>query len=191
MRPEMEVAAQLDNRERGHRTPEELAAIEEQLRRSVLTVWQTNLLRQSRLNVRDEVENGLSYYDYTFLRGLPKFYAALEDRLEGLDPDGAGEAVNSFLRIGSWIGGDRDGNPFVTADVLRQTLQMQSTRAFAFYLDELHELGGELSLSVRVVGVSETLAALAEKSPDKSPHREFEPYRLAISGLYARRAASR
>lgn len=190
MRHEMEVAAQLDERERGHRTPDELAAIDEQLRRSVLTVWQTNLLRQSKLIVRDEVENGLSYYDYTFLRQLPKFYATLEDRLNALDPDGAGEAVNSFLRIGSWIGGDRDGNPFVNADVLRQTLRKQSTRAFAFYLEELHELGGELSLSARVVNVSDELMALAKNSPDKSPHRESEPYRLAISGLYARLAAT-
>lgn len=190
MRHEMEVAAQLEKRDREHRTPEEITATDEQLRRSVLTVWQTNLLRQSKLNVRDEVENGLTYYDYTFLRQLPKFYAALEDRLNILDPDGAGEAVDSFLRIGSWIGGDRDGNPFVSADVLRQTLQMQSTRAFAFYLEELHELGGELSLSARVVGVSDALLALAEESPDKSPHRESEPYRLAISGLYARLAAT-
>ena len=190
MRHEMEVATQLDNRERGHRTPDELAAIEEQLRRSVLTVWQTNLLRQSKLAVRDEVENGLSYYDYTFLRALPKFYAALEDQLNRLDPDGAGTPISSFLLIGSWIGGDRDGNPFVTADVLRQTLRMQSRRAFTFYLEELHELGGELSLSSRVVDVSAALQALADNSPDTSPHREFEPYRRAISGLYARLAAT-
>lgn len=190
MRHEMEVAAQLDNRERGHRTPAELAAIEEQLRRSVLTVWQTNLLRQSKLAVRDEVENGLSYYDFTFLRELPKFYAALEDRLDALDPDGVGGPIHSFLRVGSWIGGDRDGNPFVTADVLRQTLRMQSSRAFTFYLDELHELGGELSLSSRVVGVSAALMALAEQSPDTSSHRAHEPYRRAISGLYARLAAT-
>jgi phosphoenolpyruvate carboxylase len=190
MRHEMEVAAQLDNRERGHRTPAELAAIEDQLRRSVLTVWQTNLLRQSKLAVRDEVENGLSYYDFTFLRELPKFYAALEDRLDALDPDGTGDPIPSFLRVGSWIGGDRDGNPFVTADVLRQTLRMQSSRAFAFYLDELHELGGELSLSSRVVGVSAALMALAEQSPDTSSHRAHEPYRRSISGLYARLAAT-
>ncbi len=190
MRHEMEVAAQLDNRERGHRTPAELAAIEDQLRRSVLTVWQTNLLRQSKLAVRDEVENGLSYYDFTFLRELPKFYAALEDRLDAIDPSETAAPVPSFLRIGSWIGGDRDGNPFVTADALRQTLRMQSARVFAFYLDELHELGGELSLSARVVNVSDDLRALADKSPDTSSHRALEPYRLAISGLYARLAAT-
>ena len=190
MRHEMDVAAQLDKRERGQWTPDELTAIDEQLRRAVLTVWQTNLLRQARMIVRDEVENGLSYYDYTFLRELPKFYAALEDRLNSFDPEGSGEAINSFLRIGSWIGSDRDGNPFVTAEVLQQTLQMQSTRAFTFYLEELHELGGDLSLSTRVVQVSDDLAALADKSPDTSAHRDLEPYRRAISGLYARLAAA-
>ena len=190
MRHEMDVAAQLDKRARGHWTPDELTAIEAQLRRAVLTVWQTNLLRQARMIVHDEVENGLSYYDHTFLRELPKFYATLEDRLDRFDPDNAGAAISSFLRVGSWIGSDRDGNPFVTADALRQTLQMQSTRAFAFYLEELHELGGDLSLSSRVVRVSDELRALAEKSPDTSPHRELEPYRRAISGLYARLAAT-
>jgi len=190
MRHEMDVASFLDKLERGRWTPEEIDTINGQLHRAVLTVWQTNLLRQSKLTVQDEVDNGLSYYDYTFLRELPKFYAALEDGLKDLDPDEGGGSVNSFLRIGSWIGGDRDGNPFVTADVLRQTLQMQSTQAFAFYLQELHELGGDLSLSARVVNASEALRDLATNSPDKSPHREFEPYRLAISGIYARLAAT-
>ena len=190
MRHEMEVAALLGKRQQGHWAPDEMADIEARLRRSVLTVWQTNLLRQSKLTVRDEVENGLSYYDYTFLRQLPKFYAALEDRLTTHDPEGAKDAISSFLQIGSWIGGDRDGNAFVTADVLRQTVQMQSTRGFAFYLEELHELGGDLSISSRVISVSDDLMALARKSPDKSPHREFEPYRLAISGIYARLAAT-
>ena len=190
MRHETEIATQLDKHERGGWTAEELAAIEGQLRRSVLAVWQTNLLRQAKMIVRDEVDNGLSYYDHTFLRELPKFYAALEDRLGLFDPARAGQAMPSFLRIGSWIGGDRDGNPFVTADVLQQTLAMQSTRAFAFYLSELHELGGDLSLSSRVVSVSEGLQALADASPDSSPHRRLEPYRRAISGLYARLAAT-
>jgi len=190
MRHEMKVAELLDRRERCQWTPSEMAAIDAQLQQSVETVWQTNLLRQSKLVVRDEVENGLSYYDYTFLRQLPVFYAGLEDRLNGLDPDGAVLPIPSFLRIGSWIGGDRDGNPFVTEDVLRDSLHMQSTRAFRFYLEELHELGGDLSLSSRVVQVTDALIALAEKSPDKSPHRQYEPYRLAISGIYARLAAT-
>ena len=190
MRHEMDIANQLDKRERGGWTAEELAAIDGQLRRAVLAVWQTNLLRQAKMIVRDEVDNGLSYYDHTFLRELPKFYAALEDRLGLFEPGRAGQAMPSFLRIGSWIGGDRDGNPFVTAEVLRETLAMQATRAFAFYLNELHELGGDLSLSSRVVSVSADLQALADTSPDSSPHRRLEPYRRAISGLYARLAAT-
>ena len=92
----------------------------------------------------------------------------------------------SFLRIGSWIGGDRDGNPHVTADVLRQTLRMQSDRALSFYLEELHALGGELSLDDEAVKISDDLRALS----DRSPHRTHEPYRRAISGIYARLAAT-
>ena len=96
----------------------------------------------------------------------------------------------SFLSIGSWIGGDRDGNPFVTEDVLRQTLRLQSNRALKHYLDELHQLGAELSLDGRLVGVSNRLAKLAEDSPDRSQQRRHEPYRRAISGIYARLAAT-
>ena len=96
----------------------------------------------------------------------------------------------SFLRMGSWIGGDRDGNPFVTAEVMRGTLKMQSSRVLRFYLEELHALGAELSLAAHLADVSEELRALAERSPDTSPHRSGEPYRLAVSGIYARLTAT-
>ena len=92
--------------------------------------------------------------------------------------------------MGSWIGGDRDGNPFVTADVTSQALAMQSQRALRFYLDELHLLGAELPLDGRIVRVSDSLRALAERSPDHSSERQDEPYRRAIVGIYARLAAT-
>src|SRR5258708_4005605 len=113
---EMEIAALLDRRERMHLTADEFEASEEQLRREVLTLWQTNLLRRTKLTVLDEVANGLSFYDYTFLHEVPRLHCALEDRLHAEDPagNGAREELASFLRMGSWIGGDRDGNPFVT-----------------------------------------------------------------------------
>ncbi|HKF09364.1 MAG TPA: phosphoenolpyruvate carboxylase [Xanthobacteraceae bacterium] len=187
---EMEVAHLLAERDRVRLTPEETAANEEALRCAVLTLWQTSMLRGNRLKVVDEVANGLSYYDYAFLGELPRFYAALEDQLASTDPAWDSFELPSFLRVGSWIGGDRDGNPFVTAEVLRQALGMQSERALKFYLDEVHLLGGELSLDARLVTVSDQLRGLAERSPDRSPHRRNEPYRLAVSGIYARLAAT-
>src|ERR1700676_2607180 len=185
---EMEIAALLDRRERVQLTPEELAADDEQLRREVLTLWQTNLLRRTKLTVLDEVANGLSFYDYTFLHEVPQLHCTLEDRLN--EGDSAAGELASFLKIGSWIGGDRDGNPFVTAEVMRGTLKLQSSRVLRYYLEELHVLGSELSLAAHLADVSKDLRALAERSTDKSPHRSGEPYRLAVSGIYARLTAT-
>jgi phosphoenolpyruvate carboxylase len=187
---EVEVARLLTERDRVRLTPEEEARTEQDLRRAILILWQTSILRQHRLKVIDEVVNGLSYYDYSFLRELPRFYADLEDDLATSDPTWNGIELPSFFRMGSWIGGDRDGNPFVTADVLHQALQLQGKRALSFYLDELHALGGELSLDDDIVSVSDQVGQLAQSSPDRSAHREHEPYRRAISGLYARLAAT-
>src|ERR1700733_12080655 len=186
---EMEIAALLDRRERLQSTPEEVAAGDEQLRRAVLTLWQTNLLRRTKLTVLDEVANGLSFYDYTFLHEVPRLHCVLEDRLNEGD-DGARGDLASFLRMGSWIGGDRDGNPFVTAEVMRGTLKMQSSRVLRFYLEQLHALGAELSIAAHLADVSEELRGLAGRSPDTSPHRSGEPYRLAVSGIYARLTAT-
>ena len=187
---QMQIARLLDERDRVRLTPAEQSDNEEALRRQVLTLWQTRMLRLARLSVTDEVSNGLSYYDYTFLRELPRFYADLEDQLAGQDPAWRSGPLPSFLRLGSWIGGDRDGNPYVTAQVLRQTLRMQSARVLDFYLEEVHQLGGELPLAEGLVTVSEALAELADRSPDRSPHRQDEPYRRALSGIYARLAAT-
>ncbi len=185
---EMEIAALLDRRERVQLTPDEIEASDEQLRREVLTLWQTNLLRRTKLTVLDEVTNGLSFYDYTFLREVPRLHCALEDRLN--EGDAVRGELASFLRMGSWIGGDRDGNPFVTAEVMRGTLGLQSSRVLRFYLEELHVLGSELSMAAHLADVSKDLRNLAERSPDKSPHRSGEPYRLAVSGIYARLTAT-
>ncbi len=185
---EMEIAALLDRRERVKLTAEEVAASDEQLRRAVLTLWQTNILRRTKLTVLDEVANGLAFYDYTFLHEVPLLICALEDKLNAGE-EGAAE-IASFLRMGSWIGGDRDGNPYVTAEVMRGTLRLQSSRIMQFYLEELHALGAELSIAAHLADISEELRALAERSPDKSPHRSGEPYRLAVSGIYARLTAT-
>ena len=187
---EREVARLLDERDRQALTPEELAASDETLRRAVLTLWQTSILRRVKPIVADEVANGIAYYGYTFLSELPRFYAALEDLLAKADPAWRGVELPSFLGMGSWIGGDRDGNPFVTVAALNQALGLQSRRALEHFLDEVHALGGELSLDGHLVGVSDDLQALADRSPDRSPRRADEPYRRAITGIYARLAAT-
>ncbi len=187
---QMNISRLLEARDRVRLTPEEHAANDEEVRRAVMQLWQTRMLRLTKLAVIDEVSNGLSYYDYTFLRELPHFYNALEDELQRRLPARPQQELASFLRIGSWIGGDRDGNPFVTAAVLRQTLRMQSSRVFAFYLDQMHKLGADISLTQTLCPMSDELVDLAQHSPDHSPHREDELYRRAIAGIYARVAAS-
>lgn len=188
---QMGIAHLLDQRDRIQFTPEEQAANREALTSAVLTLWQTQMLRSSKLSVLDEVENGLTFYDYTFLRAIPVLYASLEDLLSCLEGVAKGPIeLPSFLKMGSWIGGDRDGNPFVTAPILEQALTMQATRALRFYLEELHALGGELSLAKSLVGASNELEVLANNSPDHSVQRSNEPYRIAISGMYARLAST-
>lgn len=187
---EMEIAALIDRRERLQLTPSETHANDEELRRAVLILWKTNLLRRTKLTVLDEVANGLSFYDYTFLSEVPRLHCSLEDHLRETGALSAQDDLPSFLRMGSWIGGDRDGNPFVTADVLRDALRLQCALVMRFYLEELNEIGAELSIAAGLGDVSDELSELVAKTPDQSPQRVGEPYRLAISGLYARLAAT-
>jgi phosphoenolpyruvate carboxylase len=186
---QLEVARLLTERDRLDLTEEERASSEENLRRVILTLWQTRVLRELKLKVHDEIENGLSYYRYTFLQQLPRLYGEIEDHLKTRWPE-ADMPVHSILRLGAWIGGDRDGNPFVTHDVTRHALQRQSSTALDFYLSEVHRLGAELSQSLRLVTVSPALDALAARAPDASEHRRDEPYRRALIGVYARLAAT-
>jgi phosphoenolpyruvate carboxylase len=190
MRREAEISKLIEKRELGKWSERETAAIDVALCREVLTIWQTDLLRRTKLQIVDEIQNGLSYYDQTFFEVLPKFYVALENSLNEMGIPIDGQAIKPFLRMGSWIGGDRDGNPFVTADVLKTTLRKQNAHILTRYLEETHRLGSELSLSTNVVQMSQKLIELAEKSPDRSPHRQGEPYRRAISGVYARLVAT-
>ena len=161
----------------------ELNHNELQIRARVLQLWQTRLLRFTKLTVSDEIENALSYYEATFLNEIPKLYADLEAEL-------GQQHIHSFLRMGQWIGGDRDGNPNVNADTLRYALKRQCEVALRHYLTELHYLGSELSMSAMLIEVTPEMQALAERSPDTNAHRQDEPYRRALTGMYARLAAS-
>jgi phosphoenolpyruvate carboxylase len=172
-------------------TPKEQAATLRLLHARVATLWQTRMLRYSKLTVADEIDNALSYYRITFLRELPALYddidADLAAQFDG-GPHASGAA--NYVQMGSWIGGDRDGNPNVNGATMAHALVRQATTILDFYLDEVHALGAELSISTLMVRASDALQALAAASPDASPHRSDEPYRRALIGVYARLAAT-
>ena len=187
---EREIARLLQWRDRVEFTPEEVAEFEAGLYRQVLTLWQTAMLRLSKLQVTDEIENGLAFYRYTFLTEIPKIYSALEEALRRDFALGPGLQLSPFLRMGSWIGGDRDGNPNVVGQTLARAIGAQATVAFSYYLEQIHQLGAELSLSARLVSPSSELLALATAAHDANPHRKDEPYRQALVGIYSRVAAT-
>ncbi len=161
----------------------DLAANEAQMRARITQLWHTRLLRYSKLTVADEIENSLAYYQSTFLPEIPRLYREVEQAL-------GGQSLKPFLRMGQWIGGDRDGNPNVTAATLRLALSSQSDMALRHYLTEVHRLGAELSLSDMRIAVNAAMQELAQRSPDDNEHRRDEPYRRALTGIYARLAAT-
>ncbi|HEY3075716.1 MAG TPA: phosphoenolpyruvate carboxylase [Burkholderiales bacterium] len=163
---------------------------DEAIHAEVLRLWLTSMLRLTKLQVADEVTNGINYFRLTFLQELPRLYAEFEHALMERFALEALPSLPPFLTVGSWIGGDRDGNPNVDAGVLRTAQVLHARLLFAHYLEEVNLLGRELGLSARLSTVPAQVHALAERSADLSPHRQDEPYRRAITGIYARLAAS-
>jgi phosphoenolpyruvate carboxylase len=161
----------------------ERAANEKLLRAKIVQLWQTRILRFAQLTVGDEVENALRFYHTSFLREIPNLYARLQEGLGGAH-------VPAFFQMGSWIGGDRDGNPNVNAETLASALRRQCEVALRHYLGEVNELRVELPMSSRIVRVSEELKALAVRANVTDQHRQDEPYRMAVMGIYARLVAT-
>ena len=156
--------------------------VDEAILRQIALLWQTRVLRRERLYVTDEVETALSYLRDVFLPALPALYQRWDRALGARTP--------SFLRPGSWIGGDRDGNPFVTADSLRTATAKASEAVLVYYLDAVNTLGAELSISTDIAEANAGVEALAEASGDTAASRNDEPFRRALSGIYARLAAT-
>jgi phosphoenolpyruvate carboxylase len=176
------IAALMTQRDAGLLETGAGEVIEEAIAAQIAFLWQTRALRHERLYVADEVDIALAYLRDIFLPVVPALYARWERAL--------GKRPASFLRLGSWIGGDRDGNPHVTADSLRLALGRASQALLSDYLEQLNAIGAELSLSSELAGVSAPLALLAKSSGDLNAARADEPYRRAITGMYARLAAS-
>ncbi|HEX2073175.1 MAG TPA: phosphoenolpyruvate carboxylase [Geodermatophilus sp.] len=188
-RVQQQVSALL--RERDRSAPGEVDQGEwtARLERAVLTLWQTALLRLSRLRLEDEIDEALRYYELSFFDVVPAINAELRRALRERWPD-ADLLERPMLLPGSWIGGDRDGNPFVTADAVRRATSRQAETALAHHLAELLVLHDELSMSDRLITPTPELRALAEASRDDSPFRADEPYRRALYGIHARLAAT-
>ncbi|MUL84489.1 MULTISPECIES: phosphoenolpyruvate carboxylase [unclassified Mycolicibacterium] len=161
--------------------------IEVELRRHILTLWQTALVRLSRLKISDEIETGLRYYPAAFFEVIPRVNAEVRTALRARWP-GAHLLEQPILRPGSWIGGDRDGNPNVDAGVVRLATGRAAYVAFAHYFSEITALEEELSMSARLVTVSDGLTSLADAC--REPARADEPYRRALRVIHARLTAT-
>jgi phosphoenolpyruvate carboxylase len=171
----------------GHtKTPDD-SDIDTELRRQVLMLWQTALVRLSRLQISDEIAVGLRYYAAAFFEVVPKVNAGVRQALRGRWPD-AELLPEPILRPGSWIGGDRDGNPNVTADVVRLATGGAAYTALNHYTAELSALEQELSMSARLVAVTDELTALAQRCEE--PARGDEPYRRALRVIHGRLTAT-
>lgn len=171
----------------GHTQTDSGRSIETELRRQILTLWQTAIIRLSRLQISDEIAAGLRYYPASFFEVMPKVNAEVREALRARWPD-ADLLSGPMLQPGSWIGGDRDGNPNVTADVVRLATGSAAYTAISHYLAELDQLEQELSMSSRLLTVTPELAELAEGCQDKA--RDDEPYRRALRVIRSRLSAT-
>lgn len=152
---------------------------------AITALWQTKMLRFTKLTVTNEIENALAFYQMTFLEVIPELLQEFE---HDLNKQYAGQIngeyhLPSILSMGSWIGGDRDGNPFVNGATLKLAIDKQATTAFNYYLKVIQELKRELSLSTRLVDVSHELLQLSQKERERSPHLQDEVYRLALNAI--------
>lgn len=167
----------------GHDHTDDGREIERELRRNILTLWQTALIRLSRLKIQDEIETGLRYYPAAFFEVVPQVNAEVRNALRSRWPE-SDLLSEPILRPGSWIGGDRDGNPNVTAEVVRLATSSAAYAAFEHYFTEITALEEELSMSARLVKITDALQALADQCDE--PARMDEPYRRALRVIHAR-----
>ena len=153
------------------------------LRRQTVILWATRLVRTTGLVVQDEIDTVVSFLERVFLKVAPEQLIDWRRRLDAPE-------LKPFIRIGAWVGGDRDGNPNVDADALRAAFATPAKAVLRHYLEAVNVLGAELSLSGSLAAISPALKALADGSGDLSPHRADEPYRRALSQIYARLSAT-
>lgn len=162
---------------------EERAELQREVDATLLALWQTSETRHFKITVKNEINNGVSIFPLSFFHALPKLYRSMEKEFQTAYPD---IRIPDILQIGGWIGGDRDGNPFVSAETLRHAFRQHADTVFHYYRRQLAELYQDLPLSIRRVNVSEEVLALSAASPDTEIAHEEEPYRRAIAYIMSR-----
>jgi len=169
-------------------TPEEKALLREDIINEIQKLWQTGDIFLERPTVEEEVSNGLYYFKETFYSVIPKLYRSLRRSIEKFYPE-QGVVIPPLLRFGSWVGGDRDGNPNVTPEVTRWTIKTQRDAILSLYIQSVQDLIGSLSHSTTKVNVSEELIASIEADKKGMPdigqqvldRNPYEPYRQKLS----------
>ena len=186
--------------------PSEKEANWNQIREIVVSLWQSDVNRDRRPDVLDEVREGLYFFDTTLFDLLPEIYDELEQALErefpqyleGAEAGGPGGRLPTFLRYGSWIGGDRDGNPYVTQEVTENALRQQKEQALELYRRTVVGMYGHLSVALTRGAFSqeflESLGQDLELAPQSEKARlerfSLEPYRQKMILIYRRLGAT-
>ena len=165
------------------RSADEMGELQREMDIVLLTLWQTSETRHFKLSVQSEIQNGVNIFPRSFFSALPRVYRDMEKHFQAAYPQ---IRIPDVLKIGGWIGGDRDGNPFVSAQTLRDAFRHHANAAFHYYRRELDALYQELPLSIRRVKVSDGVLVLSAKSPDTEVARQEEPYRRAVAYVMAR-----
>ena len=160
------------------------------LSRGIQIWWQTAMLRATKLRVTDEISNALSYYNITFFNEVPRLMNKFQEISKKLGNSEMKSQALIPLTMGMWIGGDRDGNPYVTVNTLETSAQEQAIKLFQHYLDVVREIYRDLSMSIAMTNVTEELQKLADASGEVSPHRTREPYRRALTAIRDRLLAT-
>ncbi len=184
------IIALIRHRDEIQLTLEEANAWRDELKAAVQRLFQTRLLRRNKLSVIDEVNNALAYFDSTFFAQVPQVYRKLQSLLSLPSTDNFlpvnEDPLGKVLTVGSWIGGDRDGNPFVTAQVLDTALKIQSRKVLEHYLAEVNCLIREFSVTDYFLKPNPPLTELANASGEDSAHRMDETLRRACVSIRKR-----
>ena len=176
--------------------PSEAEALRDALREEIVSLWQTDETRWRQPSPIDEVRNGLYFFEDTLFDLTPQIYLDLRTALRHTFPDNSFR-IPAFLRFGSWIGGDRDGNPFVTVAVTEETLREHKAMALRLYQRAIDRMHGHLSTSTRY-GISPELAASIEVDAQMFPEYAqrlaarypMQPYRHKMDYIYRKLGAT-